>query len=76
GFLSMDPNGRVHRRLDWADFDDGSVNLLAPVDLPTAAPAGGTTAVPASSPRPLARDTWRAARRPKRWPWPRCRRRA
>ncbi|HEY3645737.1 MAG TPA: penicillin-binding protein activator [Gammaproteobacteria bacterium] len=38
GFLSMDPNGRVHRRLDWADFEDGSVDLLAPVDLPAQAP--------------------------------------
>lgn len=53
GFLSMDPNGRVHRRLDWADFDDGSVDLLAPVDLPaTAAPAAGTAAAPATTPRP------------------------
>ena len=51
GFLSMDPNGRVHRRLDWADFDDGSVELLAPVDLPaTVAPVSGATA--AATPEP------------------------
>ena len=52
GFLSMDPNGRVHRRLDWADFDDGAVDLLEPVDLPTAPPAGSTSAAPATSTRP------------------------
>jgi outer membrane PBP1 activator LpoA protein len=53
GFLSMDPNGRVHRRLDWADFEDGSVDLLAPVDLPTtAAPAGTTSPAPATATKP------------------------
>lgn len=50
GFLSMDPNGRVHRRLDWADFEDGSVDLLAPVDLPaTVAPAATTAPAPAAA---------------------------
>jgi hypothetical protein len=39
GLLSLDPGGRVHRRLDWADFDDGAVELLTPVDLPAEAPA-------------------------------------
>jgi hypothetical protein len=48
GFLSMDPNGRVHRRLDWADFEDGSVDLLAPVDLPAQAPI--TAVQPAPKP--------------------------
>lgn len=38
GLLSLDPGGRVHRRLDWASVDDGNVELLAPVDLPNTAP--------------------------------------
>ena len=38
GLLSLDPGGRVHRRLDWADVDDGSIDILAPVDLPATAP--------------------------------------
>lgn len=46
GLLSMDPNGRVHRRLDWASFDDGSVELLAPVDLPAQAPVAAAQPVP------------------------------
>jgi hypothetical protein len=48
GLLSMDPDGRVHRRLDWADFDGGSVELLAPVDLPASAPV--TAVQPAPKP--------------------------
>jgi len=48
GFLSMDPNGRVHRRLDWASFEDGSADLLAPVDLPAQAPV--TAVQPAPKP--------------------------
>jgi hypothetical protein len=48
GFLSMDPNGRVHRRLDWASFEDGSADLLAPVDLPSQAPV--TAVQPAPKP--------------------------
>ncbi len=51
GLLSLDADGRVHRRLDWADFDDGSVELLAPVDLPAASPVNAVQPVqPASSP--------------------------
>jgi len=46
GLLSMDPDGRVHRRLDWADFDDGSVELLAPVDLPAVAPVSAVQSAP------------------------------
>lgn len=43
GLLSLDPGGRVHRKLDWADFEDGSPELLPPVDLPAnAPPAAGT----------------------------------
>ena len=53
GFLSMDPNGRVHRRLDWADFEDGAVELLEPVDLPaTQAPTAITSPAPTPAPRP------------------------
>jgi outer membrane PBP1 activator LpoA protein len=48
GMLSMDPNGRVHRRLDWASFEDGSADLLAPVDLPAQAPV--TAVQPAPKP--------------------------
>jgi uncharacterized protein len=48
GLLSLDPDGRVHRRLDWADFDDGAVELLAPVDLPAVAPV--TAVQPAPKP--------------------------
>ena len=46
GLLSMDPNGRVHRRLDWASFDDGSADLLAPVDLPVQAPVAAVQPAP------------------------------
>jgi hypothetical protein len=46
GLLSMDPDGRVHRRLDWADFDDGNVDLLAPVDLPAQAPVSAVEPAP------------------------------
>ncbi len=45
GQLSLDPDGRVHRDLDWAQFDDGNPELLAPVALPPA-PAGPTAATP------------------------------
>lgn len=48
GFLSMDPSGRVHRRLDWASFEDGNADLLAPVDLPSQAPV--TAVQPAPKP--------------------------
>jgi outer membrane PBP1 activator LpoA protein len=48
GTLSLDPDGRVHRRLDWAHFDDGSVELLAPVDLPAASPVSAVQPPPAS----------------------------
>ncbi|MGE5626339.1 MAG: penicillin-binding protein activator [Bacillota bacterium] len=34
GLLSLDAGGRVHRHLDWASFEDGAVELLAPADLP------------------------------------------
>lgn len=44
GLLSLDPGGRVRRRLDWADFDDGAVELLAPVDLPADAPTAAVQA--------------------------------
>ncbi len=44
GLLSLDPDGRVHRRLDWASFQDGSVDLLAPVDLPATAPVAAVQA--------------------------------
>ncbi|HEX7966410.1 MAG TPA: penicillin-binding protein activator [Gammaproteobacteria bacterium] len=46
GLLSLDPDGRVHRRLDWAHFDDGEVELLAPVDLPAVAPVSQVQAPP------------------------------
>lgn len=47
GQLSLDPDGRVHRDLDWAEFDDGVPELLAPVALPPPpAPAGPATAAP------------------------------
>lgn len=46
GFLSLDPDGRVHRRLDWAHFDDGSVELLAPVDLPAPSPVSAVQPPP------------------------------
>ncbi|HEY4127956.1 MAG TPA: penicillin-binding protein activator [Gammaproteobacteria bacterium] len=46
GLLSLDPDGRVHRRLDWANFDDGNVDLLAPVDLPAQAPVSAVQPVP------------------------------
>jgi hypothetical protein len=52
GFLSLDPDGRVHRRLDWADFDDGAVDLLAPVDLPVTVPAAATSTAPTAATRP------------------------
>ena len=38
GLLSLDADGRVHRKLDWATVDQGSVDLLDPADLPVAAP--------------------------------------
>jgi len=34
GLLSLDADRRVHRSLDWADFDDGSAILLPPLTLP------------------------------------------
>jgi len=46
GFLSMDANGRVHRRLDWASFEDGNVDLLAPVDLPVQSPVAAVQTAP------------------------------
>ena len=52
GFLSLAPDGRVHRRLDWADFDDGAVDLLAPVDLPATVPAAATSTAPTAATRP------------------------
>ena len=48
GTLSLDPDGRVHRRLDWAHFDDGSVDVLAPVDLPAASPVSAVQPPPAA----------------------------
>ena len=53
GLLSLGQDGRVHRSLDWASFDDGSANLLPPLTLPaplTAAPPASTA--PAPSPKP------------------------
>jgi outer membrane PBP1 activator LpoA protein len=44
GVLSLDTDGRVHRRLDWASFDQGEPELLAPISMPAppvlTAPAG------------------------------------
>ena len=34
GQLSLDQDRRVHRKLDWAEFDDGNPDLLAPIALP------------------------------------------
>ena len=34
GLLSLDPDGRVIRRLDWAEFDQGEPEMLPPVSLP------------------------------------------
>ena len=31
GLLSMTPDGRIHRQLDWATFKNGTPQLLAPV---------------------------------------------
>ena len=45
GLLSLGPDGRLHRQLDWAEFDDGEPKALAPV-----APAPSPAAVP--NPRP------------------------
>lgn len=38
GLLSMTPDGRIHRQLDWATFNNGAPQLLAPV-APSAVPA-------------------------------------
>ena len=47
GQLSLDPDGRVHRKLDWAEFDDGTPDLLAPIALPPPpAPTGPSAAAP------------------------------
>lgn len=35
GLLSMTPDGRIHRQLDWATFNNGAPQLLAPVVPPT-----------------------------------------
>ena len=49
GLLSLDQDGRVHRNLDWASFEDGNADLLPPLTLPTP-PAAAPTPVPASAP--------------------------
>ncbi|MDE2196815.1 MAG: penicillin-binding protein activator [Gammaproteobacteria bacterium] len=38
GLLSMDRNGRIHRQLDWATFDNGTPRLLAPPAAPAPMP--------------------------------------
>ncbi|MGH8362247.1 MAG: penicillin-binding protein activator, partial [Gammaproteobacteria bacterium] len=40
GLLSMTPDGRIHRQLDWAAFNNGTPQLLAPVVPPTPVLAG------------------------------------
>jgi outer membrane PBP1 activator LpoA protein len=34
GLLSMTPDGRIHRQLDWATFNNGAPQLLAPIAPP------------------------------------------
>lgn len=46
GLLSLDASGRVHRKLDWASVAQGSIDLLDPVDLPTAAPVSAVQRPP------------------------------
>ncbi|HKV96339.1 MAG TPA: penicillin-binding protein activator [Gammaproteobacteria bacterium] len=36
GLLSMTPDGRIHRQLDWATFINGMPQLLTPLAAPTA----------------------------------------
>ncbi|HEV2111416.1 MAG TPA: penicillin-binding protein activator [Gammaproteobacteria bacterium] len=48
GLLSLDQDGRVHRNVDWASFDDGSAILLPPLTLPSPA-----VATPATRPTPI-----------------------
>ena len=43
GQLSLDADGRVHRNLDWAEFDDGNTEILAPIALPPPPAAAGST---------------------------------
>jgi outer membrane PBP1 activator LpoA protein len=45
GLLSLGPDGRLHRQLDWAEFDDGEPKPLAP-----AAPALTPAAMPKPTP--------------------------
>ncbi len=46
GLLTMDSAGRIHRRLDWASFDNGVAVMLAPLSLiPTP-----VAAIPSPSP--------------------------
>lgn len=46
GLLSMTPDGRIHRQLDWATFTNGTPQLLAPL----APPAGPIVVAPGPSP--------------------------
>lgn len=43
GLLSMTPDGRVHRQLDWATFKNGVPQLLAPTGLPATSVITGTS---------------------------------
>lgn len=47
GLLTMSPDGRIHRQLDWARFNNGVPNLLAPLN--TAIPV---VAAPITPPSP------------------------
>ncbi|HKS93663.1 MAG TPA: penicillin-binding protein activator [Gammaproteobacteria bacterium] len=46
GLLSMTPDGRIHRQLDWATFRNGAPQLLGPVATPPPALAGAPGTVP------------------------------
>ena len=46
GLLSMTPDGRIHRRLDWATFSNGTPQLLAPVVPPPPVPTGAPGTAP------------------------------
>lgn len=46
GLLSMSPDGRIHRRLDWATFNNGTPQLLPPL----VAPSEPIVAAPGPSP--------------------------
>ncbi|HKT31671.1 MAG TPA: penicillin-binding protein activator [Gammaproteobacteria bacterium] len=46
GLLSMTPDGRIHRQLDWATFKNGTPQLLAPAAPPPPVLTGAPNTVP------------------------------